>query len=159
LYNRTRGKNPVGIIGDLCRLTNEWRSNLPSALLLRQAFMTFVELLSGLRPNVLWTHIAHSEGVLITKECLTDKKVGVSARLKEKFEHHLIVLAYGGVTPVPDGYSHKVVNIYSNSDITFYRIFKHLKKEPLPKDCSINMLFAKVLQYMRAISCSFVPIH
>lgn len=69
LYNATNGIIS-GLWRDWERLSAEWELNANSVIMLRQMVITLARTLPR---NVLWTHIAHSEGGLISKEVMTTR--------------------------------------------------------------------------------------
>ena len=129
LYNPTSGKG-LGIVDDLQRLMNEWTLNTLSILMLRQLFATFANLLPKINSQLLWAHIAHSEGGLLAQKCLTDSHLGLSFQDKNHMKRHLITLVYGGVAPIPDGVSYEQINTYSDKDIALHLNKKYLDKFP-----------------------------
>lgn len=131
LYNQTVGKK-YGILHDLRRLLNEATLNTRSFLPLRQMFATFGDLLSTIRPRLLWTHIAHSEGGLLSKYCLTNTSWGLTTKQKMALKGNLITLLYGAVAPVPDETVKSATNTYSVKDIAFFFAKKYLDKFPRP---------------------------
>ena len=131
LYNPTNGKG-YGFPQDFLRLSNEWVSNVPSIISLRQMFATFGTLLSQIRPRLLWTHIAHSEGGLLANRCLTNPHWGLTRHQKQHVRRHLITLLYGAVASVPDKEVLSATNTYSTKDIAFRYAKPYLDKFPRP---------------------------
>ena len=140
LYNRTSGKG-LGLFNDLQRLMNEWTLNPSSVISLRQLFASIIDKLSN--TNHLWLHIAHSEGGLLTQNCLTHPRMGLSSSHKDLLKKHLITLVFGGVSPVSNEACREQSNIYSTKDITLRLNGTHIDKLPLisaPSDGQLQEL-------------------
>jgi len=129
LYNKS-----MGIIYDLKRLLNERAFNAESLLFMRQMLATFADLLPRINPNLLWTHVAHSEGGLILNYCLTTPKQCLSPRQRDFIRRHLITLVYGGVSPVLDAVVYEKIATYSSKDIALRCVREFLDKTPKPDD-------------------------
>jgi len=106
--------------------------NISSILFTRQMFKTFTSHLAAINPHLLCAHIAHSEGALLAKNCLTDQLDGLTGWSAEKARNHLITLTYGGVAPIPARCCHTTINNYSNRDIALFFVKIHLAKVPKP---------------------------
>lgn len=130
IYNRTNGIL-AAIDQDLKRLNNEWLLNHNAILFTRQLLDTLAEILSTVNPQLLWTHVAHSEGGLIVKEVLTTQRYTLS-RSQAALKKHLITATYGGVASTPNSVVRHAVNVYSCDDVTMRFAKKHLDKVPWP---------------------------
>jgi hypothetical protein len=134
LYNGTNGVG-YGIIDDLDRLNDEWHLNTASVIILRQMVATLARLLPFINPEILWLHIAHSEGGLIANEVLTtqcynltEQYFGIAGFLKRQ----LIMASYGSVAPIPN-LIHFAINTYSRDDVALCYAKKYLEKHPRPR--------------------------
>ena len=113
-YNATNGVS-YGIVNDFTRLSHEWHLNSSSVMIIRQMLNTLAEILSSLKSNVLWTHIAHSEAGLIANEVLTTRNYSLfeqNYRITSFIKNNFITLTYGAVAPIPD-IVHLAINNYS----------------------------------------------
>lgn len=132
LYNRTNGVG-WGFLQDFNRLDDSWTYNPVSIYTLRQMYLTFAQALFGInRDGLRWTHIAHSEGGLLSNHCLTNSMWGISPETKRLLQHHLITLVYGGVDSIPNDCVHYAINNYSVKDIAFRYAMPYLDKFPEP---------------------------
>lgn len=163
-YNQTNGI-PFNILDDLSRFSNEWHLNAGSIMTIRQMVLTFYKLfnahltkqqlavhktgLLGLKPNLLWAHIAHSEAGLIAHEVLGGKQYSIYDQVPQVtsfLRNHLITLSYGAVAPIPDR-GLLAMNTYSIDDVTMFFANKYLDKFPRPPTNSDEEL-RKVAQQM-----------
>ncbi|GAB5411090.1 MAG: hypothetical protein ChlgKO_02040 [Chlamydiales bacterium] len=147
LYNRTSGKG-YGFINDLQRLMNEWTLNPSSVISLRQLFASVIDKLSN--TNHLWLHIAHSEGGLLTQNCLTHPRKGLFSQHKNLLKKHLLTLVFGGVSPVSDEACKEQANIYSTQDIALRLNGTHIDKFPYssaPSDKQLQEIAKKNAQF------------
>lgn len=149
LHNPTTGK-PWGFLNDLERLLYEWTLNGPSLLMLRQLFFTLAHFLPRINPRLLWAHIAHSEGGLMTRECLTNSSFGLAHPEKGVIKNNFIALLYGAVAPVPDGVCYMQINTYSDKDVALLLNTKYLDKAPMPNEALIDKDLLEISKQMEA---------
>lgn len=124
-YNATNGVF-YGSYYDLLRLNDQWSLNPHSVVLLRQLIFT----LAGILPrNILWAHIAHSEGGLIANQVLTTEEYKLGREQFDFIKRRLITLTYGAVAPVPNIVL-EAINTYSYDDIAMNFARKYLDKDP-----------------------------
>lgn len=116
LHNPTTGKIPI----DMLRFKAEQYINIEAVHSLRQLRVTFANLLPQINPNLLWLHIAHSEGGLIANVVHRLFEDWRLSKEREYIKNHLITATYGAVMPVPDNVVHHVVNTYSKDDIAMF---------------------------------------
>lgn len=133
-YNETNGI-VHGIGHDLIRFQDEWLLNTNSTVFLRQMMATCADLLPSY-PNLLWTHIAHSEAGLIANVVLTSNVNRFNSHQTKFIKNHCITTAFGAVTPIPEDPVFKAYNIYSVDDITMHFAKKYLDKMPMPPENS-----------------------
>lgn len=152
LYNKTNGLI-TGFFDDLGRLLKEWELNAHSVIIFRQLVITLAKILPR---QVLWTHIAHSEGGLIAREVLTNSAYCLSKQnssmrdisgnyisaycdIKGFCQRQLITVLYGAVGPVPNVVLH-AINNYSKYDVAMRFASKYLDKFPKPRICEDEKL-------------------
>lgn len=116
LYNRT-----YGITGDLGRLFDALKGyDSESICFTRLMFGTLAKLLPRINSELLWHHIAHSEGGLIASLAIQGHRIEQQDYIKK----HLIVTAYGPVAPISKKITHTAWNIYSQDDKAALRFGK-----------------------------------
>lgn len=117
LHNPTNG-NIIGFSSDVNRLLDEWGLNGISILFFRQMLFTLATLLPTINPDLLWSHIAHSEAGKLAKMVLTPSCNKLSPPHQEFLKKHLLVSTFGSAAPIPDGVALDVLNFCTQFDIT-----------------------------------------
>lgn len=109
LYNTT-----YGLTNDLGRLAQTIDGYLTRIICCTRVMInTFTKLFLKSHPNLLWTHIAHSEGGLIASCVLKQLRFDQELFLRR----HLITATYGAVDPIPKRVGLFTLNTYSEDDI------------------------------------------
>jgi hypothetical protein len=122
MYNPTRG-----LIND-CKRTIKERGgkDTPTVVNTRQFMVAISETLHKINPDLLWLHIAHSEGGVIGRNAIK----GMTEDQKDLLKNQLYVLGLGPAKPVPLEYGRGVTNVYSKQDfITGWFALKY-KNDP-----------------------------
>jgi hypothetical protein len=84
------------------------------------------ETLHKINPDLLWLHIAHSEGGVIGRNAIK----GMTEDQKQLLKNQIYVLGFGPAKPMPLEYGREVANIYSKQDfITKWFALKY-KNDP-----------------------------
>lgn len=109
------------IVRDMSRFPSETTKNVNSVYSLCQMMKTFADILPKISPNMVWTHIAHSEGGLIANAVLTlcNNHMWLSD-VQKYLKKHLIVATYGAVKPVPLEPILDAINTYSKRDVALF---------------------------------------
>ena len=108
IYNPTEG-----LLTD-CNRTLQERSgkDTPIVVLTRQFLVAISESLYKINPNLLWLHIAHSEGGVVGGNAIK----GMTEEQKDHLKHQLYFLGLGPAKPLSLEYGRGVTNIYSRQD-------------------------------------------
>ena len=122
MYNPTKG-----LIQDCKRTLQEQRGKeTPTVVSTRQYMVAISETLHKINPDLLWLHIAHSEGGVIGRNAIQ----GMTEGQKNLLKNQLYFLGVGPSKPIPLEYGRGVTNIYSKQDfITGWFALKY-KNDP-----------------------------
>jgi hypothetical protein len=117
--------NPtVGLTGDLSRLAQELNNieDTPTVIRTRQFFSAIISGISKVNSQVLWKHIAHSEGGLVGRRSIE----GMTPEEKALLRQHLIYLGLGPAMAMPKSYALSTRDVYSVEDKVTKRYSAHL---------------------------------
>jgi RHS repeat-associated protein len=122
MYNPTQG-----LIKDCTRTFSERGSkDTPIVVTTRQYMVAISETLHKLNPDLLWLHIAHSEGGVVGRNAIK----GMTEDQKGLLKNQLYFLGLGPAKPIPLECGRGVMNIYSKQDfITGWFALKY-KNDP-----------------------------
>jgi RHS repeat-associated protein len=102
-----------GLISDLKRTFQERSGKeTPIVVRTRQFMVAISETIHKLNPDLLWLHIAHSEGGVISRNAIK----GMTDEQKEQLKHKLYLLGVGPAKPIPLEFGRGVTNVYSKQD-------------------------------------------
>jgi hypothetical protein len=120
LYNPSKS-----LLRDCGRIGNHLRAEPTEiASQLRALFRALMNILLQVNPELLWLHIAHSEGGAITNRALEE----LTKEEKKYMKKHLITAAYGPVIPIHEDLAHVTYNTYSKDDYAAKRYGEAYKK-------------------------------
>jgi RHS repeat-associated protein len=122
MYNMTKG-----LIQD-CKRTFQEREgkDTPIVVSTRQYMVAISETLHKINPDLLWLHIAHSEGGVVGRNAIQ----GMTEDQKNLLKNQLYILGLGPAMPIPLQFGRGVTNIYSEQDfITGWFALKY-KNDP-----------------------------
>jgi len=102
-----------GFIRDCKRTFRERRGkDTPTVVRTRQFMVAISETLHKINPELLWLHIAHSEGGAISNNAIK----GMTEEQKDHLRQQLYFLGVAPAQPTPLEYGRGVSNIYSKQD-------------------------------------------
>ncbi|MBI2810487.1 MAG: hypothetical protein HYX67_06645, partial [Candidatus Melainabacteria bacterium] len=108
IYNPTQG-----ITKDCSRAFKERQGkDTPIVVRTRQMMVAISEILFRINPELLWLHVAHSEGGVIGGNAIKGMTEDQRGHLKQQ----LYFLALGSAAPIPAEFGRGVRNIYSKQD-------------------------------------------
>lgn len=108
LHNPTKG-----FFKDFIRFFKEKRGkDTPTVVRTRQFMVTVSERLYKINPELLWLHIPHSEGGVITLNAYK----GMTPDQQDQLRHQLCLISLGPGGLIPSDYGVSVVNTYSKQD-------------------------------------------
>jgi hypothetical protein len=109
MYNPTHG-----LIMDCKRTFKERGGKDTSAVVSTRQYMVAIsETLHKINPDLLWLHIAHSEGGVVGRNAIK----GMTEDQKDLLKKQLYVLGLGPAKPIPFEHGLEVANIYSKQDL------------------------------------------
>ena len=106
--------NPTqGLIQDCKRTFQERRGiDTPTVVRTRQFMVAISEAIHKINPDLLWLHISHSEGGVVSGNAIK----GMTDEQKGHLKQQLYYLGLGPADPLALEYGRGVTNIYSNQD-------------------------------------------
>ena len=108
MYNPTQG-----MMNDCKRVFRERQGkDTPIVVRTRQMMVAISETLKKINPDLLWLHVAHSEGGLIGNNAIE----GMTEDQRGLIQQQLYYLGIGPAKPAPLDYGYRVTNIYSKQD-------------------------------------------
>ncbi len=105
----------------------------PTVARTRQFMGAIAESLHKINPNLLWTHIPHSEGGVIARRAIE----GLTPEQQTILRKQLYLYTIGSAMPIPINYASNVVNVYSKKDHITKRYGKEYRNNP---DYDIQMM-------------------
>ncbi len=102
-----------GFFKDIARVNHEiMNRDTPVISATSQMFGAIVETINKINPELIWLHVAHSEGGLIAERAIENMTYEQQNLLKQ----HLYLLTLGSARPVPHDNAFRAINIYSKTD-------------------------------------------
>ena len=123
LHNPTKS-----FFSDVNRTFKEQRGkDTRSVVNTRQFLVAVSDILYKINPNLLFLHMAHSEGGVIGRNAIQ----GMTEAQQDRLRHQLYIYAIGSAKPIPDEFAYRVTNVYSKQDfVTGPFAFKYRNVDP-----------------------------
>ncbi len=103
----------LGVGFDSVRVQQEMMGvETPVIIQTRQFMVAIASTLDKINPNLLWLHIAHSEGGLIEYRAIE----GMTPEEQQLMKKHLYSFAAAPAHPIPIDFANYAVNVYSSQD-------------------------------------------
>jgi RHS repeat-associated protein len=116
-----------GLVKDCGRTFQERSGKDTSAVVHNRQFMVALsETLHKVNPNLLWLHISHSEGGVISNNSIK----GMTPEQKDRLKQQIYLLGIGPAKPLPLEFGREAVNIYSKQDFVTGPFALKYKNDP-----------------------------